>query len=354
MIFVEHHKRLYAYLTCVLTITCVGVTLQGYHTSHSSQPKGNLTNRDAMSVAGIQSSRIIVRPVPVLNMKQNLSRPSAWDLVARLRENSSLNRSLSLFIDNSSINCRTNKVYPLPFGLNGVSDAAKSVLEVLQPANSYIKNKLRSMSSASCLVVGEKAADKVIDSFDVIISINDLQSIRVNKNFPNKAYINIVNSRGRKSQHFENINAIIVFIAYKPVDMGHIEKIVKRVHKKTAKKHSKMRNFGENQRQTTSMLMLNPAVVEEVAFKIFKYQRTSKIHKRASPTRRAIGIMLALHICDNVSIAGFTDINMMSKHRLGKTTNLTKKYKAKKKNNNEYEMIQEFIKQGIIYNVIDS
>ncbi|XP_033101330.1 type 2 lactosamine alpha-2,3-sialyltransferase-like [Anneissia japonica] len=92
------------------------------------------------------------------------------------------------------------------------------------------------------------------------------------------------------------------------------------------------------------ILMLNPAVVEEVAFKVFKYPlQKKKIRKPRNPTLGGIGVMMALHLCTKVSITGLTHSPATRENRAGKPA----------KFNLEETMLETFIKHGIVSNVID-
>ncbi|XP_039600793.1 type 2 lactosamine alpha-2,3-sialyltransferase-like isoform X2 [Polypterus senegalus] len=225
-----------------------------------------------------------------------------------------IDKGYNPFMQCSDINGRNKDLalskYKLPYGILKTEFLFRSVLRLLDEDCEFGWNEEKS-SCNTCVVVGNgailrnKSLGSVIDSFDVIIRLN---------NAPVSGYeIDVGAKTTLRMAYPESLfvspedvdpKSTLIFMSFKPNDLHWMLQTLQ---------NKNVSNFGfwtipprKLQYSKEQVRLLNPRFLRIAAYEFLKFpKRIPKKKVQQHPTTGMIAITMALHMCNNVSIAGF-------------------------------------------------
>ncbi|NWX96849.1 SIA4C sialyltransferase, partial [Nothoprocta ornata] len=160
----------------------------------------------------------------------------------------------------------------------------------------------------SCIVVGNgysihgQHLGKKIDSHDVIIRLNDApvkkhkedvgERTSIRLFFPESAFANPLENNDKET--------LMVFVPFKPLDFTWLREVLLKTRNKT-KEGFWHQPPGEWNGNVSRLRILNPYVIYEATYKLLRL----KVWSMRYATMGIIALNLALHMCQEVNIAGF-------------------------------------------------
>ncbi|XP_069493307.1 type 2 lactosamine alpha-2,3-sialyltransferase isoform X2 [Ambystoma mexicanum] len=201
-----------------------------------------------------------------------------------------------------------SKKLDLPYGIRNGERYLRLVFSKLKNCN--LPSEIN-VPCRKCVVVGNggvlrnKTLGSKIDSYDVIIRMNDAPVVGYEEDVGRKTTFRFCYPESIFSdpQHYDE-NTTIVLLAFKPHDVKWLSELL--LHKRAS-------TFGFWRKPALKMMydleqirILNPTLVRKVAHGLLHFpKRFPKKEKPKHPTTGIIGITFALHICNEVHIAGF-------------------------------------------------
>ncbi|XP_054987650.1 CMP-N-acetylneuraminate-beta-galactosamide-alpha-2,3-sialyltransferase 4 isoform X6 [Sorex araneus] len=202
----------------------------------------------------------------------------------------------------------TPSAYELPFGTKG---SENHLVRVLAITSYSIPESIRSLKCRRCVVVGNgprlrnSSLGGAINKYDVVIRLNNAPVAGYEGDVGNKTTMRLFYP---ESAHFDpqvenNPDTLFVLVAFKALDFHWIETILrdkKRVGKGFWKQPPLIWKVNPEQ-----IRILNPFFMEVAAEKLLNLPVQQPRRLKQKPTTGLLAITLALHLCDQVHIAGF-------------------------------------------------
>ncbi|NXA34790.1 SIA4C sialyltransferase, partial [Eudromia elegans] len=159
-----------------------------------------------------------------------------------------------------------------------------------------------------CIVVGNGYSihgqhfGKKIDSHDIIIRLNDAPVKKHKKDVGERTSIRLFFPESALPNPLENNDkeTLMVFVPFKPLDFTWLREVLLKTRNKT-KVGFWRQPPGEWNGNVSHLRILNPYVIYEATYKLLKL----KIWSMRYATTGIIALNLALHMCQEVNIAGF-------------------------------------------------
>uniref|UniRef100_A0A8C9EGW1 Uncharacterized protein n=1 Tax=Pavo cristatus TaxID=9049 RepID=A0A8C9EGW1_PAVCR len=197
-------------------------------------------------------------------------------------------------------------LHKLPFGLHSSVLSAFSTLQLLPEQD--LPGSFGRLWCQRCIVVGNGYSvhgqhfGKMIDSHHVIIRLNDAPVKEYKKDVGERTSIRLFFPESALPNPLENSdnNTLMVFVPFKPLDFLWLREVLLKTKNKT--KEGFWRQPPQEWNWNISQLrILNPYVTYEATYKLLQLNASS----RRYATTGIIALNLALHLCQEVNIAGF-------------------------------------------------
>nr|KAF6449011.1 ST3 beta-galactoside alpha-2,3-sialyltransferase 5 [Rousettus aegyptiacus] len=204
--------------------------------------------------------------------------------------------------------------YDPPFGFRQFSSKVQTLLEVL-PEHDFPEH-LKTKSCRRCVVIGSGGIlhglglGHALNQFDVVIRLNSAPVEGYSEHVGNKTTIRMTYPEGAPLSDLEYYsNDLFVAVLFKSVDFNWLQAMVKNETLPFWVRLFFWKQVAEKiPLQPKHFRILNPVIIKETAFDILQYSEPqSRFWGRDKniPTIGVIAIVLATHLCDEVSFAGF-------------------------------------------------
>ncbi|XP_034272145.1 lactosylceramide alpha-2,3-sialyltransferase isoform X1 [Pantherophis guttatus] len=208
--------------------------------------------------------------------------------------------------------------YQPPFGFRNLLEKLRDLVQLLPEQD--LPAELHSKSCKHCVVVGSSNVlhglklGSYLNHFDIVIRLNDAPVWGYTNDVGNKTTIRMTYPEGASLSQDEYFpDSLFVAVLFKTVDFEWIKAVVKNetlplwMHllfwKKVAMKIPLIPG---------KFRILNPMIVKEMAMDILQYPEPqsslffwNRVSAQKIPTIGIIAMVLATHLCDEVSLAGF-------------------------------------------------
>ncbi|KAM6346114.1 lactosylceramide alpha-2,3-sialyltransferase isoform 3-T3 [Podargus strigoides] len=204
--------------------------------------------------------------------------------------------------------------YEPPFGFHKFFDKLKNLLELLPEHD--LPEDLKSKHCKRCVVVGSggilhgSELGHLLNQFDIVIRLNDAPVQGYTDHVGNKTTIRMTYPEGAPlSEHEYPPASLFVAVLFKSVDFNWLQAMVKNetlplwVRLFFWKEVAEKIPFASKQ-----FRILNPVIIKETALDILQFpEPRSKFWgwDKNVPTIGVTAVVLATHLCDEVSLAGF-------------------------------------------------
>ncbi|NXO50886.1 SIA4C sialyltransferase, partial [Aramus guarauna] len=194
----------------------------------------------------------------------------------------------------------------LPFGLQSSVLSAFTTLQLLPQQE--LPGSFARLWCQRCIVVGNgysihgQRFGKMIDSHHVIIRLNDAPVKEHRIDVGERTSIRLFFPESALPNPLENNDndTLMVFVPFKPLDFLWLREVLLKTRNKT--KVGFWRQPPQEWNGNVSQLrILNPYVTYEATYKLLQLNKSS----RRYATTGIIALNLALHMCQEVNIAGF-------------------------------------------------
>ncbi|XP_044140425.1 type 2 lactosamine alpha-2,3-sialyltransferase isoform X4 [Bufo gargarizans] len=174
-----------------------------------------------------------------------------------------------------------------------------------------LPEEIRNISCKKCVVVGNggvlrnSTLGKKIDSYDVIIRMNDGPVLGFEDDVGQKTTFRLCypESIFADSLHYDP-NTTVVLMMFKPHDVKWLSELL--LHRSVSTYGFWRKPAMKLIYQPHQLRVLNPFIIKQVSQNLLNFPTNfPKTEKPKHPTTGIIAITLALHICNEVHIAGF-------------------------------------------------
>ncbi|XP_064509549.1 lactosylceramide alpha-2,3-sialyltransferase isoform X1 [Pseudopipra pipra] len=204
--------------------------------------------------------------------------------------------------------------YEPPFGFHKFFDKVKNLLELLPEHD--LPEDLKSKHCKRCVVVGSggilhgSELGHLLNQFDIVIRLNDAPVQGYTDHVGNKTTIRMTYPEGAPlSEHEYPPASLFVAVLFKSVDFNWLQAMVKNETLPLWVRLFFWREVAEKIPFTSKQFrILNPVIIKETALDILQFpEPRSKFWgwDKNVPTIGVTAVVLATHLCDEVSIAGF-------------------------------------------------
>ncbi|NP_001385641.1 lactosylceramide alpha-2,3-sialyltransferase isoform 1 [Rattus norvegicus] len=204
--------------------------------------------------------------------------------------------------------------YDPPFGFRKFSSKVQSLLDML-PEHDFPEH-LRAKHCKRCVVIGNGGIlhglelGHALNQFDVVIRLNSAPIEGYSEHVGNKTTIRMTYPEGAPLSDAEYYaNDLFVAVLFKSVDFKWLQAMVKNESLPFWIRLFFWKQVAEKiPLQPKHFRILNPVIIKETAFDILQYSEPQSRfwgHDKNIPTIGIIAIVLATHLCDEVSLAGF-------------------------------------------------
>ncbi|TKC46213.1 hypothetical protein EI555_012861 [Monodon monoceros] len=204
--------------------------------------------------------------------------------------------------------------YDPPFGFRTFSEKVQTLLELL-PEHDFPAH-LKAKSCRRCVVIGSGGIlhglelGQALNQFDVVIRLNSAPVEGYSEHVGNKTTIRMTYPEGAPLSDLEYYsNDLFVAVLFKSVDFNWLQAMVKNETLPFWVRLFFWKQVVEKiPLQPKQFRILNPVIIKETAFDILQYSEPqSRFWGRDKnvPTIGVIAVVLATHLCDEVSLAGF-------------------------------------------------
>ncbi|KAM6073125.1 lactosylceramide alpha-2,3-sialyltransferase isoform 3-T3 [Theristicus caerulescens] len=198
--------------------------------------------------------------------------------------------------------------YEPPFGFHKFSDKLKNLLELLPEHD--LPEDLKSKHCKRCVVVGSggilhgSELGHLLNQFDIVIRLNDAPVQGYTDHVGNKTTIRMTYPEGAPlSEHEYPPASLFVAVLFKSVDFNWLQAMPLWMRLFFWKEVAEKIPFTSKQ-----FRILNPVIIKETALDILQFpEPRSKFWgwDKNVPTIGVTAVVLATHLCDEVSLAGF-------------------------------------------------
>ncbi|XP_066475987.1 lactosylceramide alpha-2,3-sialyltransferase isoform X1 [Tiliqua scincoides] len=205
--------------------------------------------------------------------------------------------------------------YEPPFGFHKYSEKLQDLLELLPEHD--LPESLQSKNCKHCVVIGSSGVlhglelGYALNQFDIVIRLNDAPVRGYENDVGNKTTIRMTYPEGAPlSDHEYYPNSLFVAVLFKSVDFAWIQAVLKNETLPFWMRLFFWRHVPERIPLTPKQFrILNPLIVTETALGFLEYPKPQwhfwGLMNENVPTTGVIAVVLALHLCDEVSLAGF-------------------------------------------------
>ncbi|XP_066173421.1 lactosylceramide alpha-2,3-sialyltransferase isoform X1 [Sylvia atricapilla] len=204
--------------------------------------------------------------------------------------------------------------YEPPFGFHKFSDRLKDLLELLPEHD--LPEDLKSKHCKRCVVVGSGGVlhgselGHLLNQFDIVIRLNDAPVQGYTDHVGNKTTIRMTYPEGAPLSEQEYPPAsLFVAVLFKRVDFNWLQAMVKNETLPLWMRLFFWREVAEKIPFASKQFrILNPVIIKETALDILQFpEPRSKFWgwDKNVPTIGVTAVVLATHLCDEVSLAGF-------------------------------------------------
>ncbi|XP_025783053.1 lactosylceramide alpha-2,3-sialyltransferase isoform X2 [Puma concolor] len=204
--------------------------------------------------------------------------------------------------------------YDPPFGFRRFSSQVQSLLEILPEHD--MPEHLKAKSCRRCVVIGSGgilhglALGHALNQFDVVIRLNSAPVEGYSEHVGNKTTIRMTYPEGAPLSDLDYYSHdLFVAVLFKSVDFNWLQAMVKNETLPFWVRLFFWKQVAEKiPLQPKHFRILNPVIIKETAFDILQYSEPqSRFWGRDKnvPTIGVIAVVLATHLCDEVSLAGF-------------------------------------------------
>ncbi|XP_074848386.1 lactosylceramide alpha-2,3-sialyltransferase isoform X2 [Carettochelys insculpta] len=204
--------------------------------------------------------------------------------------------------------------YEPPFGFHKNADKLQNLLKLL-PEHDLPEN-LKSKHCKRCVVVGNGGIlhglelGHVLNQFDIVIRLNNAPVQGYTDHVGNMTTIRMTYPEGAPlSENEYHPDSLFVVVLFKSVDFSWLQAMVKNEALPLWVRLFFWKQVAENIPVTSEQFrILNPIIVKETALDILHYpEPRSKFWgwDKNVPTIGVTAVVLATHLCDEVSLAGF-------------------------------------------------
>lgn len=204
--------------------------------------------------------------------------------------------------------------YDPPFGFRKFSSKVQNILEILPEHN--FPEHLKAKSCRRCVVIGSGGIlhglelGHALNQFDVVIRLNSAPIEGYSEHVGNKTTIRMTYPEGAPLSSLDyDSNELFVVVLFKSVDFNWLQAVIK-----NESLPFWMRLFFWKQvvekipLQPKQFRILNPVIIKETAFDILQFTESQSRFwglDKNIPTIGVIAVVLATHLCDEVSLVGF-------------------------------------------------
>lgn len=204
--------------------------------------------------------------------------------------------------------------YEPPFGFHKFFDKLKDLLELLPEHD--LPEDLKSKNCKRCVVVGSggilhgSELGHLLNQFDIVIRLNDAPVQGYTDHVGNKTTIRMTYPEGAPlSEHEYPPASLFVAVLFKRVDFNWLQAMVKNETLPLWVRLFFWKEVAEKIPFTSKQFrILNPVIIKETALDILQFpEPRSKFWgwDKNVPTIGVTAVVLATHLCDEVSLAGF-------------------------------------------------
>ncbi|XP_063795427.1 CMP-N-acetylneuraminate-beta-1,4-galactoside alpha-2,3-sialyltransferase isoform X1 [Pseudophryne corroboree] len=225
-------------------------------------------------------------------------------------------RPAPMFLDDSFRRWGKIKEYVPPFGIKGQDNVIKAILSATKEYR--LTASLDSLQCRRCIIVGNggvlanKSLGSKIDKYEVVVRLNSAPVKGFEKDVGSKTTLRITYPEGaiQKLEQYEK-DSLFVLAGFKWQDFKWLKYIVYK------EKVSAADGFWKSvatrvPREPRDIRILNPYFIQEAAFSFIGLPfNNGQMGRGNIPTLGSVAITMALHNCDEVSVAGFGyDMNL--------------------------------------------
>lgn len=204
--------------------------------------------------------------------------------------------------------------YDPPFGFRKLSSKVQSLLDMLPEHD--VPEHLGAKQCKRCVVVGNGGIlyglelGHTLNQFDVVIRLNSAPVEGYSEHVGNKTTIRMTYPEGAPLSDVEyHSNDLFVTVLFKSVDFKWLQAMIKNETLPFWARLFFWKQVAEKiPLQPKNFRILNPVIIKETAFDILQYSEPQWRfwgQDKNIPTIGAIAVVLATHLCDEVSLAGF-------------------------------------------------
>ncbi|XP_075050222.1 lactosylceramide alpha-2,3-sialyltransferase [Mixophyes fleayi] len=204
--------------------------------------------------------------------------------------------------------------YGPPFGFHQYLKELNDVLEIMPEDD--LPEEPRSKKCKRCIVLGSGGIlhglelGHLVDQFDVTIRLNNAPVHGYERDVGNKTTIRMTYPEGAPVSKEEYLsNSLLVTVLFKHVDFLWLQAMLKKETLSVWNRLFFWKSVAEElPLKSHQFRILNPLIVKETAMDILQFSPPSQKWwgwDKNVPTIGVIAVVLATHLCDEVSVAGF-------------------------------------------------
>ncbi|XP_069060344.1 lactosylceramide alpha-2,3-sialyltransferase isoform X2 [Pleurodeles waltl] len=268
--------------------------------------KCNMKNVDPVRV---KRTQIYAKEVLERTCQPSFAKKEMYRL---FREKYSMNLA-SFISDGPHLNESSFKYGP-PFGFHKYIEVVRSLLKLMPDKD--LTEPLKSKTCKRCIVVGNGGIlhglqmGHAVDQYDIVIRLNNAPVHGFAKDVGNKTTIRMTYPEGApvSTQEYHH-NGLFVAVFFKSVDFRWLQAMLKNESLSMWNRMFFWKQVAENiPVQAKQFRILNPLIIKETAIDILQYPEPRDIWwgwDKNVPTLGCTAVVMATHLCDEVSLAGF-------------------------------------------------
>ncbi|XP_023374553.1 lactosylceramide alpha-2,3-sialyltransferase [Otolemur garnettii] len=297
-------KKLFKYLLPMFVLWIIYTLTLNYPTEECDMKKAHYVDPDRVKRAQKYAQQVL----------QKDCRPKfAKTSMARLFEHR-YSPDLQPFVQKAPKASEAKDKYDPPFGFRKLSSEVQSLLELL-PERDFPEH-LKAKSCRRCVVIGSGGIlhglelGYALNRFDVVIRLNNAPVEGYSEDVGNKTTIRMTYPEGAPLSDLEYYSSdLFVAVLFKSVDFNWLQAMLKNETLPFWMRFFFWKQVAEKiPLQPKHFRILNPVIIKETAFDILQYSEPQARfwgQDQNVPTIGAIAVVLATHLCDEVSLVGF-------------------------------------------------
>ncbi|XP_073906230.1 lactosylceramide alpha-2,3-sialyltransferase isoform X2 [Castor canadensis] len=264
------------------------------------------------------------------------------------------------FVQKAPKGSETEYKYDPPFGFRKFSSKVQTLLDIL-PEHDFPEH-LQAKQCRRCVVIGSGGIlhglelGHALNQFDVVIRLNSAPVEGYSAHVGNRTTIRMTYPEGAPLSDTEYYGSdLFVAVLFKSVDFNWLQAMVKNETLPFWVRLFFWKRVAEKiPLQPKHFRILNPVIIKETAFDILQYSEPqSRFWGRDKnvPTMGIIAVVLATHLCDEVSLAGFGyDLNQPRTplHYFGNQCMAAMDWQTMHNVTTETQFLLHLIKEGVV------